>query len=578
MSSRSSLPRFAVALVLSALAAVALAAVACSGDESSHLGGTGGSGASGAAGGSSAGGAGGFILMGGASPHADFPEAPVVEGGLSPDIASLFETTPGDGQVGPCLAEPALGAMMPTNWAPLLFEWLPPAELNVFELRLEIDNQLHPLVVYTTAPSYTVATSIWANLGNHSAGHDIAVTLRGARLEGGVLTIGPRVGASGVVHVAPVAAPGSVVYWAATGGTSFQGFTIGDTVPKTVLTPALAGAASSGGNTNCISCHASSPDGKLVVYSRDTDTGTRAIDVRTVVGAAVPAASDVSPSALALLGRHKQTAPVLSAAHYSAADAVVVSVFSDPGLNGGRYELIWTDLHAADASGWGVLARNGDARNVSSPSWRRDGTALAYVSSPAGGEGVIADTTAGDPTMDIYTVPYNARQGGDATPLPGASDPGYREFYPVYSPDDALLAFNRTDQPVNSYNQPSAEVLVVPSAGGTALRLAANDPPACTGLTSPGLTNSWARWAPQSETVGNRKFYWLVFSSKRRPASNAGGALLPQLYVSAVVTEVTGGVETIVAEYPALYVTAQNPTEGNHTPAWDYFEVSQIPD
>src|SRR5262249_12302209 len=141
--------------------------------------------------------------------------------------------------------------------------------------------------------------------------------------------------------------------------------------------------------------------------------------------------------------------------------------------------------------------------------WRHDGSAVAYVSSDIAGEGVVADAPAGG-TMDIYTVAYNNRAGGVASPLPGASDPAYREFYPVYSPADTLLAFNRTDQEVNSYNQPSAEVFIVPAAGGTAKRLTANDPPACTGLASPGITNSWARWAPDAETVNGKRYYWLV--------------------------------------------------------------------
>ena len=179
------------------------------------------------------------------------------------------------------------------------------------------------------------------------------------------------------------------------------------------------------------------------------------------------------------------------------------------------------------------------------------GTAVAYVSSNSVGEGVIAGaagTPPGPDDFDIWVVPYNNRDGGLATPLTGASEPSYSEFYPVYSPNDSLIAFNRTSQAVNSYNQPSAEICVVPSAGGTAVRLAANDPPACTGQVSPGLTNSWARWAPSATTTPDGlRYYWLVFSSKRHAASHdSSGNLLPQLYVSALVTQVdpitgTGG-------------------------------------
>ena len=386
------------------------------------------------------------------------------------------------------------------NWTPLFFEWTAAATQTLFELKLDVENQVNSLVIYTTDPTFTIDATMWTGLTEHSGGQDIDVSIRSASFDGTSITGPASQGVEGVVHLAPVEAPGSVVYWTSSAGTAFQGFTIGDTTVKTILTPAQAGVASAGGNTTCVSCHTSSPDGKLLFYSRDADNGTRAIDVRNLDGTTVDAAT-VSPSALTLLNRHKQTVPLTSAAHYSASDAVALSVLSMPTQNAGRYELAWTDLHAADETAWGILARTGDDGNVSSPSWSHDGTQVAYVTSPGGGEGVIA----GGATMDIYTVPYNNKLGGAATPLPGASDASYREYYPVYSPNDTLLAFNRSDQLVNSYNQPSGEVFVLPADGGTATRLTANDPPMCTGTTSPGLTNAWARWAPQSETEDGKK-------------------------------------------------------------------------
>jgi hypothetical protein len=176
--------------------------------------------------------------------------------------------------------------------------------------------------------------------------------------------------------------------------------------------------------------------------------------------------------------------------------------------------------------------------------------------------------------MDIYFVPYNDGQGGPATPFPGASDPAVREFYPVFAPGDAVLAFNRTTQEVDSYDEPTAEVYVVPIGSSSPVRLSANDPPACTGLVSPGLTNSWARWAPTASEYDGKKYYWLVFSSKRRTQNG----LLPQLYISAVVTTVgAGGNEVVEEEYPALYITSQDSMGNNHTPAWDNFEVPDDP-
>jgi len=127
---------------------------------------------------------------------------------------------------------------------------------------------------------------------------------------------------------------------------------------------------------------------------------------------------------------------------------------------------------------------------------------------------------------DLYTVPFNNRAGGNITPVAGASDPSVQEYYPAFSPDDAMIAFNRIPNDKNMYNQPLSEVWIVPSSGGTATRLAANDPPGCSGKVSPGVTNSWAKWAPDmSSASGGRTFYWIVFSSTR-------AGTLPQLYVT----------------------------------------------
>ncbi|GMV12477.1 MAG: hypothetical protein AMXMBFR56_07010 [Polyangiaceae bacterium] len=564
-------------LAISVLLAAALG-LSCSSDDGGVAGGTGavtGTGATSGSGG--AGGGSGGIGIGGAGgaqgPFPDFPKEPEIEASLPSDIGSQFGA-PGQPSGGPCLSEPPVDALVPKNWTPLRFEWSAPAEQNVFELRLHVDNQVNDLVVYTTQKSYTISASVWKALTLHSAGHDVEVTVRGAKLDSGKLTAGPFTGVQGPVHIAPVAAPGSVVYWTSgapgSGQTALKGFSIGDTSVTTVLTPSIVG-----GDTTCVACHVSAPDGKHTFYTRD-GVNTRSVDVRSVDGlGSAPAAVAVSPTALSLLGRTKQSAPATSKARYSATDAVAVTVFHDATATAGKYELIWTDLHTSDpTTGWGTFARTGDTRQVASPTWWHDGSTIAYVSAPITGEGVIARITDADPTMDIYTIPYNERKGGPATPLAGASDPAFWEYYPVISPGDALLAFNRCAPRkesdgtwADSYNEPTGEVFVVPGKGGTAVRLAANDPPACTQKTSPGLTNSWPRWAPTAEEFGGKKYYWIVFSSTRRDASN------PQLFVAGVVTSESGGQVSIDKTYPAIYVTAQVVEENNHTPAWDVFQV-----
>lgn len=503
----------------------------------------------------------------------DFPTAPIVGDGLPANIGALFDAGTAASSGGPCLSEPPIDAMVPHNWPALPFEWMASPEHNVFELTLSVDNQVHDLVVYTKQPTYTMEASMWSNLMQHSRGHDVTITLRGAHFDGTSITAGPALGVSGNIHIAPVAAKGAVVYWDASGGTSFEGFQAGDAKPVTVLTPSSAGNAPSGHETTCISCHASASKGKLLVYTADSTDGSRVLDVRMMDGTGVPSPTMVSPSALSLLGRHKQSAPVTTLSEQSSLQSMVISVFIEPTATSGHSEVIWTDLLTPDLQGWGIVARDGDSREASSPSWSHDGSTIAYVSSDVAGEGVIADGE-----MDIYTVPFNKGAGGPATPLAGASDPVMREFYPVYSPHDTWIAFNRTELAVDSYDEPTAELFIVPGKGGVAQRLRANDPPACTGLVSPGLTNSWPRWAPQALEHEGKRYYWLVFSSKRYAGSVASnGDWMAQLYIAAVVTQVTEQGETYLADYPPLYVTAQKASARNHTPVWDYFEVPTIP-
>jgi hypothetical protein len=167
---------------------------------------------------------------------------------------------------------------------------------------------------------------------------------------------------------------------------------------------------------------------------------------------------------------------------------------------------------------------------------------------------------------DLYVVQYNDGDGGPASALSGAATQEWAEYYPAISPDDTLVAFNRIPNGNNMYNAGAAELFVIPSIGGEPVRLLANDPPACSGKTSPGITNSWPKWSPEAKTNAGRTFYWVIFSSTRSEGGN------PQLYVTGIVKE-----GTTITTYPALYLWNQPSAENNHTPAWDVFEIPKVP-
>jgi hypothetical protein len=504
----------------------------------------------------------------------DFP-TPIIDNGAPTTAPTLFGV-PDQGTNGPCVYEPEMGSLFPNNWLPLRFRFNTTQNETLFEIKLTIPNEKHPLVIYTTQSGYTLPQSVWSTMATVAEGAGpIHVTVRSGIASGGMLTGGPWKGTEGDIEIAPVAATGSIVYWTTTAtanqtntGTVLKGFHVGDPSVQPVLTTAQEGNGSS-----CISCHTSTPDGLFVGVTTDPDanngTGNASIDMRSVDGQATRP-SYLTPSAISLLGRLNQHAPAFSRGHWSAGDHTMLSMYnpggSDAGFTGPS-DIIWTDLEAkgqTQGTDWGVVARNGDSKYAASAQFSHDGKTIVYTSATS------VDSGMNTPDGLLYSVPYNNRMGGTATPLPGASDPTYIQYYPVFSADDKFIAFNRMPTTVtgNTYNNFSAEVFVIPSAGGTATRLVANDPPACLNMTSPGINNSWGKWSPEVKTVNGKSYYFLVFSSGRDPgAMGALGGGYPQLYVAPIVVDASGQ----VTSYAALYFRNQDETEHNHTAAWDVF-------
>lgn len=490
--------------------------------------------------------------------YSDLPKTPILDpaGGapLPADIADQFGPVTQNGpDAGPCVLEPEDGALYPINWLPLRVNLRPAAGQDVFEIRLRADNQDSELRVYTRGAAYALPAALWQALAQHSNDRPLTVSVRGARLSGDRLASPPALGFSGTVSVAPARAEGSIVYWTPSGGTALNGFKVGEPGVRRVY-----GAADVG--TACVGCHTSTPDGAYVAFSASpaVDNGDPAtIDLRLAQGggARPPFLSD---AAAGLLRRSYQQLPSFSAGHYATGDRVMLSMLQLP-AGSSTYEIIWTDLEAQSAGrgqGWDVLPRQGDpGPSAASASFSHDGRSVLYVSAAATTSGVTV--SAGR----IYTVPWNDRKGGAARPLPGADEAAWNQYYPSYAPDDAYVAFNRVPSGQTSYNNAAAEVLVASVRGGPLTRLRANDPPACAGVKSPGVTNSWPKWSPEVAQSGARRYYWLTFSSTRLSP-------VPQLYLAPLVVDEAG-----VHSYPALRLWNQPADQGNHTPAWDVFKL-----
>jgi hypothetical protein len=533
------------------------------------------------------------------SPCTDFPAAPVIDANTPANAASLFGSpTSGASSGGPCLLEPEVGALFPNNWTRPQFQIQAANNENVFEIRLHAATETNDLVVYTTSPTWTMPADMWSNLASHVQDAPITMTVRGVDSTSGQPS--PALGTTGVFTIAPVPASGAMVYWATSAfdnsamSTQLKGFHVGEeTVVSALQTSQVAekvratwGSSLSTLTTQvqCIGCHTSTPDGNNVAFTAQwpwpnalaslaADGGSSGGEPDFLTDAAL---SNLSPNvngayATGDVQKYMLGIQTFSRSHYTTGDRIVVTTQgsswyrqspTDMGsATGVVAKLMWFDLEATSVEageGFGEVARTGDTNSAAAPNWSHDGQNIVYASTDTGAE----DGRMGQGNSDLMVVPYNDKQGGAATKLMGASDPAYAEYYPAYSPDDALIAFNRVPSGMSMYIQPAAEVFVVPASGGQAVRLKANDPVACSGATSPGVQNTWPKWAPAAPAANGKTYYWLIFSSTRTTGGKA------QLYVTALVQN-----GTTLETYPSIYLWNQEATLNNLIPAWDNFQI-----
>jgi hypothetical protein len=601
------------------------------------------------------------------TPCTDLPTTKVIDttnGATTPTNAPDQFTGTAATTGGPCILEPQDGTLFPNNWLRPRIRFTPGAGQTLFEIRIHADNQANDLYVYTTNTTWPLYYDTWGKLALTTVDQDITVTVTG--LAGATAS-----SSTSTFRIAPATAGGTMIYWAAAGECAGQawleGFNVGDETVASVLKPSQAQwytprdgwgniVADGGGVVDCIGCHSGVPDGDggvghSVAFLNSWDTTNlgwpgimASVDPDAGIGT-VP--SWVTPG-----GKQAFNQPWLGLAAFSAEDwqteHVAISSYAQqldltkcsdvnnnyqasgcPYSAAGTAEptqphgsLAWFDLSSTvpyiDAGGgqdiglglgadfgtsFGFLDRTGDSNGVEFPAWSHDGKTVAYVSTDGGQDGRLAVGSA-----DIYTVPYNNRQGGTATPLAGAADPQWDEFYPSFASNNLFLAYTRAPPAENMYYNMHDEIFVVPLNGAaTATRLVANDPPTCAATPSPGVTNSWPKWSPDVQSCPNGlTYYWIVFSSSRdgvpwgsgtrryndsAPATQA--TTTSQLYLAGMTVDQSSGA---IKTYPAIRIwnqpsatTASLPSctsgstlspglpQSNHTPLWQNITIEAPP-
>lgn len=499
-----------------------------------------------------------------APPLTDFPVDPVFAGTDIPPSAPTIFAGPARNGGTPCIVAPEPHTLLPKNWLRPRIEIMAGDSYDdLFEITLSVPTFAHPLHIYTrgtsgmsfpngTARAYVLDRAIWDGLRGAVLDTPITVTVREAHIPPDANNPNaPSPPATSSFTIAPVDAPGKIVYWALANGTgALKGFGIGEEGVRTVLEAPQVQAKTSA--ETCLGCHTATPDGQAVGFSFGPNTYFDSMaEIRQGLEGNTP--SYVSPAALTVV-RSLKGIPAYSAAHWSDGDRAVL--LSDDG------KLNWVELGSGDH---GVVARTGDASGATEPAWSHDGQSIVYVSTNS-----ISDGRAGTGPTNLMRVPYANRAGGAAVALAGAAEPDITEYYPAFSPDDAFIAFTRFTGSDNTYSNPKAEVWITAAApgglfDGIAKRLPANDAASCVAsIKSPGLTNDWAKWSPATVSTGQTRYYWLTFSSTR-----SGHA---QLFITGFTIDEIGN----FTAYPAIYLWNQPASEGNHTPSWDAYDIPPV--
>jgi hypothetical protein len=162
------------------------------------------------------------------------------------------------------------------------------------------------------------------------------------------------------------------------------------------------------------------------------------------------------------------------------------------------------DLVVRDVATQRVLATMPSATSVSHPDLSPDGTSLVYVTNP--NNFFDWEFINGQ----IYTRTYNQATQTFGPERPLVND-GKNNFYPSWSPDGQWILFNKDTTGGSTYDNPNGTTWVVRADGSTPpVHLAKADEAA-------GLTNSWVRWAPFPQTLGEsgEPMFWITMSSKR---------------------------------------------------------------
>ncbi len=480
---------------------------------------------------------------------------------LPTDPAAPFEG-PADPDRAPSLVYPADGVLLPPNLEALEVHFMPGLENTLFELSFA--SEYTDVKVFTRCVMplnggciYTPDEDVWRWIAESNRGSNpLTVSVRGTD------DAGTAVGSSESLSVSfsQDNIDGGIYYWTtsstADSATAIMRYDFGaDTrvPPERFIGTEMT-------NSNCVGCHALSPNGESMVVASDASFGALVLllDVSTKT-AKVPFGSS----------------PRSAFSSWNPEGSQYVGVFANDAVDG---FLSW-NLNLFDGetgASVGTIDVGGTkATPASHPDWSPTGDAIAYTRVGQTREERISLA------RDIYenSLRVVTRDGNGQWSAPvelTAAVTGESTHYPTFSPSGELLAYNRSvcadganGVDCDAYDDPGAALWIMePTAGAEPISMARADAPGTTD-TAAVVQNSYPKWSPftfrRSGEMGSR-LHWITFSSNRNYGLRTPPAGNTLIWMAAIDPDAALRGED--PSFTAFALPFQDLATDNHTAQW----------
>lgn len=449
----------------------------------------------------------------------------VVSEGVPAEAAGWFEAAAEEAALAPLVVYPEDATLVPPNLGELDVHWRDSAGNDLFEVAITSEYvDLRTIAAGTPGAGswITIAPELWSIAGGSHHGDQLSVTVRGLN------SATPEVAGSAAPLTILVAAQeiqGGIYYWASRAEGAAGGIyrhdmgRVGEPAEPFYTTAETP-------DGRCVACHVLSRDGTRMAVTYDggdgaatiLDVGTRTPLLDVSGGFAWNFATFDSDASRILTG-HQGTLTLRN---------------SDDGMS----------LGDVPAGGW-----------ATHPDFHPGGDAITYVVTPAPSNdwtftGGSVVTQPFDPVTNTFGAAVTLVEGNG------------NNYYPSWSPDGEWILFNRSTE--NAYDDGTAELYVVKADGSVPpIRLDSAN-------IASGLTNSWVRWAPFEQTMGQgagaEEFYWFTFSSKRDFGVRLVAQGRPQVWMAPFFpVRAQAGQDP---SGPAFRLPQQDITGSNHIAQW----------